>query len=97
MEAFHLLRGQAPKDMSRVEEHVGHGNFRAWAKVTSYLTAEVYGRPAPRSTARCWSGSATDSPARCHGPGPARTGHRGGGARLLHAVSTRRTVGMLCQ
>ncbi|MFC5665008.1 AAA family ATPase [Kitasatospora misakiensis] len=45
MEAFHPLWGQAtPKDMAWVDEHVGHGNFRTWAKVTSHLTAEVYGQ-----------------------------------------------------
>ncbi|GAA5024934.1 hypothetical protein GCM10025734_83910 [Kitasatospora paranensis] len=45
MEAFHPLWGQvAPVDMAWVEEHVGHGNFRTWAKVTSHLTAEVYGQ-----------------------------------------------------
>jgi hypothetical protein len=46
MEAFHpLWRQMAPEDMAWVDEHVGHGNFRTWAMVTSHLTAEVYGRP----------------------------------------------------
>ncbi|MFB7477080.1 AAA family ATPase [Kitasatospora sp. NPDC056184] len=48
MEAFHPLWGQvAPGDVAWVEEHVGHGNFRTWAKVTSHLTAEVYGQARP--------------------------------------------------
>lgn len=30
--------------MAWVDEHVGHGNFRTWAKLTSHLTAETYGQ-----------------------------------------------------
>ena len=45
MEAFHPLWGEvAGADMAWVDEYVGHGNFRTWAKVTSHLTAETYGR-----------------------------------------------------
>ncbi|WP_177330101.1 hypothetical protein [Streptomyces sp. F-1] len=31
-------------DVAWLDEHVGHGNFRTWAKPTSHLTAESYGR-----------------------------------------------------
>ncbi|MFI7503360.1 hypothetical protein ACIBVL_33805 [Streptomyces sp. NPDC049687] len=31
-------------DVVWVDEHVGHGNFRTWAKLTSHLTAEIYGK-----------------------------------------------------
>ncbi|HEY5836961.1 ATP-binding protein [Streptomyces sp.] len=45
MQAFHPLWSQvADQDMAWVEEYVGHGNFRTWAKVTSHLTAETSGR-----------------------------------------------------
>jgi hypothetical protein len=47
MQAFHPLWSQvADQDMAWVEEYVGHGNFRTWAKVTSHLTAETSGRSA---------------------------------------------------
>lgn len=45
MAAFHPLWDDVTEaDVAWVDEHVGHGNFRTWAKVTSHLTAEVYGR-----------------------------------------------------
>jgi hypothetical protein len=47
MQAFHPLWSQvSDQDMAWVEEYVGHGNFRTWAKVTSHLTAETSGRSA---------------------------------------------------
>ncbi|MFF4522579.1 hypothetical protein [Streptomyces bluensis] len=45
MAAFHPLWGNVTADdVAWVDEHVGHGNFRTWAKLTSHLTAEIYGR-----------------------------------------------------
>lgn len=45
MAAFHPLWGNvAADDVAWVDEHVGHGNFRTWAKLTSHLTAEIYGK-----------------------------------------------------
>lgn len=43
--AFHPLWEDVSKDdVAWVDEHVSHGNFRTWAKLTSHLTAETYGR-----------------------------------------------------
>ncbi|GAA2268411.1 hypothetical protein GCM10010145_48730 [Streptomyces ruber] len=45
MAAFHPLWGNVTADdVAWVDEHVGHGNFRTWAKLTSHLTAEVHGK-----------------------------------------------------
>lgn len=45
MAAFHpLWEDVTEDDVAWVDEHVGHGNFRTWAKLTSHLTAETYGR-----------------------------------------------------
>ncbi|MGW7244556.1 hypothetical protein [Streptomyces sp. NPDC054804] len=45
MAAFHSLWEEvAEDDVVWVDEHVGHGNFRTWAKLTSHLTAEIYGK-----------------------------------------------------
>lgn len=47
MEAFHPLWSEVTgQDMAWVDEYVGHGNFRTWAKVTSHVTAELSGRSA---------------------------------------------------
>ncbi|MFE0875926.1 AAA family ATPase [Streptomyces smyrnaeus] len=44
MAAFHPLWDDVTEDdIAWVDEHVGHGNFRTWAKLTSHLTAETYG------------------------------------------------------
>ncbi|MEU8481348.1 hypothetical protein [Streptomyces hygroscopicus] len=43
MAAFHpLWEDVTEDDVAWVDEHVGHGNFRTWAKLTSHLTAETY-------------------------------------------------------
>lgn len=43
--AFHpLWEAVAADDVAWLDEHVGHGNFRTWAKLTSHLTAEIYGK-----------------------------------------------------
>ncbi len=45
MAAFHpLWEDVSEDDVVWVDEHVGHGNFRTWAKLTSHLTAEIYGK-----------------------------------------------------
>lgn len=45
MAAFHSLwEDVTADDVAWVDEHVGHGNFRTWAKLTSHLTAETYGK-----------------------------------------------------
>jgi hypothetical protein len=45
MAAFHpLWEDVSEDDVVWVDEHVGHGNFRTWAKLTSHLTAELYGK-----------------------------------------------------
>ncbi|MFI2026450.1 AAA family ATPase [Streptomyces buecherae] len=45
MAAFHpLWEDVSADDVAWVDEHVGHGNFRTWAKLTSHLTAETYGK-----------------------------------------------------
>ncbi|MFF0228535.1 AAA family ATPase [Streptomyces sp. NPDC004629] len=45
MAAFHSLwEDVSEDDVVWVDEHVGHGSFRTWAKLTSHLTAESYGR-----------------------------------------------------
>ncbi|MER5204842.1 ATP-binding protein [Streptomyces sp. NPDC002825] len=45
MAAFHpLWEDVTADDVAWVDEHVGHGNFRTWAKLTSHLTAEIYGK-----------------------------------------------------
>jgi AAA domain-containing protein len=46
MAAFHpLWHDVAQAELAWVDEHVGHGYFRTWAKITSHLTAETYGKP----------------------------------------------------
>jgi hypothetical protein len=48
MAAFHpLWEDVSEDDVAWVDEHVGHGNFRTWAKLTSHLTAETYGKSRP--------------------------------------------------
>lgn len=45
MAAFHpRWEDVSEDDVVWVDEHVGHGNFRTWAKLTSHLTAELYGK-----------------------------------------------------
>ncbi|WP_119098188.1 MULTISPECIES: ATP-binding protein [unclassified Streptomyces] len=45
MAAFHpLWEDVTADDVAWVDEHAGHGNFRTWAKLTSHLTAETYGK-----------------------------------------------------
>ncbi|WP_257133514.1 ATP-binding protein [Streptomyces sp. f51] len=46
MAAFHPLWEEdvTADDVAWVDERVGHGNFRTWAKLTSHLTAETYGK-----------------------------------------------------
>ncbi|GHD96117.1 hypothetical protein [Streptomyces naganishii] len=45
MAAFHpLWEGVGEDDVVWVDEHVGHGNVRTWVKLTSHLTAEIYGK-----------------------------------------------------
>lgn len=36
-----VARAVTEDDVAWVDEHVGHGNFRTWAKLTSHLTAET--------------------------------------------------------
>lgn len=48
MAAFHpLWEDVSEDDVAWVDEHVEHGNFRTWAKLTSHLTAETYGKSQP--------------------------------------------------
>ena len=62
--AYHpVWAGADPEDIAYADVHAGHGNFRAWAKITAHVVTALARLDRSRPTGRSCSGSSAGSAA----------------------------------